>query len=245
MLECRGLVKRFGSVCAIHDVTVEFCRAGVYALLGPNGSGKTTLFNVVCGLVRTDAGEVLLNGRKITSLPVFSRIRLGIGRTFQQPRVVGELTVEENVLLGLRRPLLRGAVGTSTRVCVSRKEGAVVREVLERLSLDDERATYASSLSYGQRKLLELARLLARAPSVALVDEPTAGLAVGARRRVIEELVRLGRTGSVVVFTEHDMEVVEAAAGAVVVMEEGRVIARGGTEILQSETVKRAYYGLR
>jgi neutral amino acid transport system ATP-binding protein len=241
LLRADSVSKAFGGVQALSGCTVEVEQGSITGLIGPNGSGKTTLFNVMTGYDRVDQGEVLLRGRKITNAPPDRVFGLGVGRTFQLTRIFPRLTVLENMLVPAHR-------GRRVRNPLARMGGPVERrhamELLEFTGIAGHASELADTLSYGQKKLLELACLLVADPSVMLLDEPAGGVnpslinEIGAR---IRELNAQGRTFLIV---EHNMEFVMSLCHRVTVLDYGNVIAEGPPQIIRSDArVLDAYLG--
>jgi len=240
MLEARGLSRRFGGLAAVADVSIELRPGLAHAVIGPNGAGKSTLVNLLCGTLRPDEGTIFLNGAEITSLPDWRRSRSGIGRSFQRTNLFPSMTVLENVRLAAQ-----GAVrgwhlwrrDTDTR---TRAAGA-----LERVGLLAFAADLASTLSHGQRRLLEIALVLATSPGVLLLDEPLAGLGAEETAPVVA-LLRALEAEHAMLLVEHDMDVVFAVANEITVMVDGRVLETGTPDaIRRSAVVRDAYLGRR
>jgi ABC-type branched-subunit amino acid transport system ATPase component len=242
LIEVAGVAKAFGGVRALAGCELEVEEGSIAGLIGPNGSGKTTLFNVITGYERPSAGEVRLRGRPITGLRPDRIFRLGVGRTFQITRLFGRLTVEENMLVAVQRHegWLRGVA----RRAGSRAERGRARELLDFVGLAPLARAPAAELSYGQRKLLELASLLVADPSVLLLDEPAGGVnptLIGQLADRIRELNRAGRTFLVV---EHNMEFVMGLCDRVTVLSEGRTLAVGAPSAVRTDpAVLDAYLG--
>lgn len=240
-LRVASLTKRFGGVSAIEDVDAEFLPGRINGLIGPNGSGKTTLFNIVSGLIPADAGTVWLDDREITGWAPHRVARAGIGRTFQVVRAFDRLTVLENLLVGERR---RG-LGELVR---SARRGSEVRRAMEwlrRVGIDHLAGADALHLSYGQKKLLELATVLMAEPSLVMLDEPAGGV----NPVMIEHIAGLVRAanadGRTIVLVEHNMELVMSLCDHVVVFDRGRPIAAGPPAQVQADTrVLEAYLGV-
>jgi ABC-type branched-subunit amino acid transport system ATPase component len=236
LLEARDIAKSFGGLQALSGCCISVEQGSIVGLIGPNGSGKTTLFNVVTGFERADAGSVLLDGREITNAAPGRIGALGVGRTFQLTRVFGRLTVLENLMVGRAGvPRSRHRELYSDARCL---------DLLDFVGLADSARIPAGELSYGQRKLVELAMVLAQEPRVILLDEPAGGinpLLIGQMGERIRELNQRGVTFLVV---EHNMEFVMGLCEVVWVMERGAVIAHGEPEQVRSDPrVLDAYLG--
>ena len=250
VLIARGLRKSFGGLEAVAGMDLDLPRGQITGLIGPNGAGKTTLLNLISGVERPSAGVVALNGLDLTGKPPHELARLGLVRTFQICRDLGRLTVLENMLLA--RPAQSGEAITSAlfrRASVGREEAAGIakaEQVLRRIDLWRLADEPASSLSGGQKKLLELARALMAEPKIILLDEPAAGVAPAMEQvlvSVVRELVRDGLTFLVV---EHDLDVVAALCNSVYVMSAGQLLTAGRYEdVTRDPRVLEAYLGAR
>ena len=240
-LSVHGLTKRFGEVVALDDATVEFVPGVINGLIGPNGSGKTTLFNIATGLIAPDAGDVTFGGRRITGMAPYSIARAGIGRTFQVVRAFDRMTVLENVLVAERRTGLRELVRSAIRGSeVDRAMGWLRRVGLDHLADAD-----AADISYGQKKLLELAAILMTDPALVMLDEPAGGVNPVMIERIGDLVVAANRNGRTVLIVEHNMEMVMSLCDHVVVFDRGRPIASGTPDAIQSdERVLQAYLGV-
>jgi len=232
--------KSFGGVHAVDGVSMTLPRGEIRALIGPNGAGKSTLFNVLTGQLRADAGEVRFEGRRVTGLPPHAVARLGIGRTFQITATFASLTALENVQVarlaraGWSRALLRPAAGL---------EAGPARALLEQVGLGEQGERPAGVLAYGDLKKLELAIALAREPRLLLLDEPTAGMAPAERGALMALTASIARArGLTVLFTEHDMDVVFAAADRIMVLHQGRLIAEGAPDAVRANAEVQAVY---
>jgi len=249
ILAISDLAKRFGGLNAVDGATCEVHEASITALIGPNGAGKTTLFNLVTGFVKPDRGAVVLDGHAITGRPPHVVAHRGMMRTFQLTKALAALTVLDTMLLGAAgHPgerllgLLRGPLGWRARERDNRERAL---ELLARVGLADKAPDYAGTLSGGQRKLLELARLLMAEPRVVLLDEPLAGVNPALGERLLEHVHELrAERGTTFLFIEHDMEAVMRNADRVIVMAQGRVLASGTpAEVRADQRVIDAYLG--
>ncbi len=235
ILAAAGLSRRFGGLAAVSDLSFEVFAGEIFAIIGPNGAGKTTTLNLLSGLLTPSSGSIRLAGVDITGLPSYQRTHLGLGRAFQVVQPFPEMTVDENVMVGA----LFGGPAVPAGEARRRAD-----EALERTGLSSLRDAPASDLNLLQEKRLEVARALATAPRVLLLDEVMAGLRPGESRNVVE-LVKSVRDGGVtVVFIEHVMPVVRDLADRVLVMDYGRALARGSyAEVTADPKVIESYLG--
>ncbi|MCP5027614.1 MAG: ABC transporter ATP-binding protein [Actinomycetia bacterium] len=250
ILVIEHLNKRFGGLQAVDDASLTVERGTLTALIGPNGAGKTTLFNLITGFDRPDRGRVVFDGHVITARGAPAIARLGLVRTFQLARDLARLTVLENMLLAAkdqRGELLRYAAlpfRPWRQQEAQRLERAA--ELLEAFNLDHLRDEYAGNLSGGQRKLLDLARVLMLEPTMVLLDEPMAGVNPTLREQLLARIAELRDRGLSFLLVEHDMEVVMRVSEHVIVMAEGSVIADGSPdEIRANQQVIDAYLGTK
>jgi branched-chain amino acid transport system ATP-binding protein len=245
-LETRGLTIRFGGQVAVDAVSCAFARGTLTAIVGPNGAGKTTWFNLISGQLRATAGDVLLDGARITALSASARARRGLGRAFQLTNLFPDLTVLENVRLAVQA---RAGVGFSFLGLAAARTELADRavDVLERVRLLPRARTLASALSHGDQRKLEVAILLALEPSVFMFDEPTAGMSVDEVPVILDliEAIKAERA-STILLVEHKMDVVRRLADRVVVLHQGALVADGAPEeVVASAIVQEAYLGVR
>ncbi|MDZ7676422.1 MAG: ATP-binding cassette domain-containing protein [Acidimicrobiales bacterium] len=235
-LDVRDVTVRFGGHQALGGVDLRAPRGAITGLIGPNGAGKTTLFNVLCGLQRPENGDVHLDGHRLTSLAPHKRARLGLARTFQRLETFTLLTVRENVLAGseFRR---RWADD-------ERSPAAVTDELLARLELRDVADDRVDTLPTGRARVVELARALASAPSMLLLDEPSSGLDERETEVLGDVLTEVAATGPGILLVEHDMALVMSVCREITVLDFGAVIARGSPDEVRADTaVQQAYLG--
>ncbi|MDE2333244.1 MAG: ABC transporter ATP-binding protein [Rhodospirillales bacterium] len=244
MLEVHDAVIRFGGVAAVDGASLTAPPGSITGLIGPNGAGKTTLFNLVAGALRPLAGEIRFEGRSLTGMPAASRLAFGLARTFQIPRPFPELSVLENLMVaGPHGGLLAALAPARTR---ARELAARVRaeEILARLDLAALMGEPARVLSGGQRKLLELGRVLMARPRMILLDEPAAGVSPVLLETIGRILAQLRDEGIGLLMVEHNMAFVTGLCDRVYAMESGRVIAEGSPRAVLADTrVAESYLG--
>ena len=242
VLEVKGLLKSFGGVVAVENVTFELRQSEFLALIGPNGAGKSTCFNLINGQLAPDGGEIRLQGKIITGRPPRDIWRLGIGRTFQVAATFGSMTVIENVQMSLISHF--GEVYDLWRPAASRHRERAL-ELLDHVGMRDAADRPSRELAYGDVKRVELAIALANEPRLLLMDEPTAGMAPRERNDLIALVKRLViERGISVLFTEHSMDVVFAFADRIIVLARGRMIADGDpSSIRGNRQVQEVYLG--
>jgi branched-chain amino acid transport system permease protein len=250
LLDIIDLTVSFGGLVALRAVSLDVPARSVVAVIGPNGSGKSTLFNAVTGLVTPDGGAVRFAGSDISRLPSHRVLEHGIARTFQNIRLFPNLTVLENVMIGMHARLSIGAAGALLRLPKTRREEEAARErALEILALFGNRLLpraghVAASLSYANRRRTEIARALASRPKLLLLDEPTAGMNPAETLELADQIRSLHRHGLAIVLIEHKLDVVVSLADKVVVLDHGEKIAEGPPEtVRRDEEVIRAYLG--
>lgn len=226
-MEIRKVTKRFGGVTALESCSFNVEEGVITAVIGPNGAGKTTLFNVISGLMRADSGGITFGNSDLTQLQPHQIANLGISRTFQQTRLFKNLTVRDNLLLA-----------------AGEKSEEELHHLLQRLKVHKSLDTVVSDLSYGQQRLIELARALLLPHSLLLLDEPTAGVNQAVREEMKTILRQLRKEGRTIAFIEHDMDFVMDISDEVVVLNEGKVLAHGRpAAIRKNPMVLEAYLG--
>jgi ABC-type branched-subunit amino acid transport system ATPase component len=242
LLSVAGVSRAFGGVRALEMCSLEVHKGSITGLIGPNGSGKTTLFNVITGYVRPDAGTVTFNGRDITRARPDAVFALGIGRTFQLTRIFSRITVLENMLVATQHDesWLRGL----TRSMSSKGEVATAMEWLDFVGIAKLAHLQAGALSFGQRKLLELAYVLVADPDVVLLDEPAGGVNLTLINEIAERIRTLNAAGKTFLIVEHNMEFVMGLCGAVTVMHQGTDLVTGTpAQVRNDPRVLDAYLG--
>lgn len=249
LLEINGLNKHFGGLYAVRDATFSVEENKVTGLVGPNGAGKTTVFNMVTGTFPADSGTVIFKGKDITRISAQERVRAGIARTFQDVRLLPRLTVEDNVAVGVQRQ-----TGESfpkvffAPLSVRKKERETLtqaREALAFVGINEKMwKEPASSLSYGEQKLVSIARLLATEAHLLLLDEPTSGLDESSLDQFRAVLTRLLDDGRTVLMVEHNMLLVRELCDQAVFLATGQVLAVDTPEeLMEKEELREVYFG--
>ncbi len=248
MLEVDRVSKRFGGVLAVEDVSFTVEEKSIVALIGPNGAGKTTLFNVITGVVPASAGRVDWRGKNLLQLRPHEIALLGITRTFQNLQLFPNMSVIENVMIGrharTRTGLLQAAFNLPPKAREERETRDEAMRRLEAVGLVHRAHDQATTLSYGQQRLVEIARALALEPELLLLDEPVAGLNGAETEEVIRLIQRLRSEGVTFLFVEHDMDTVMGVADRIVVLDQGKKIREGRpAQIREDPAVIAAYLG--
>ena len=248
-LEANNITVQFGGLVAVNDVSFNIPQGGIVSLIGPNGAGKTTFFNVLTGLYKPTSGSVTLNQRLITGKAPHLIAKSGLARTFQNIRLFGLMTAEENVMVAMHSHMRSGILATLIRTPHQRREEREAheraRELLEYVGVGKYASDYARNLPYGDQRRLEVARALALKPSVLLLDEPTAGMNPQESARFVEFVRTLREDQKVsILLIEHDMSVVMKVSERVTVLDQGQKIAEGTPdEIKSNPRVIEAYLG--
>ncbi len=244
ILEVTNLGRSFGSFKALDGVSLQIGRGQTCALIGPNGAGKTTFYNVVSGRYRPTTGRIFFEGRDVTGVPTHHLTAMGLLRSFQITNIFPALTVLENILA----PLIIHHKETLSCIGDIRKRSDLHEEgllILQRVGLADKAGRVASTLAYGDRRLIEIAIVLARQPKLVLLDEPTAGMNPEETERMIHLIRELAERSDTTFFvTEHDMKVVFSLAERIFVLGGGTLLAQGTPdEIRANQQVRTAYLG--
>ncbi len=249
LLRAEGVCKAFGGVRALQDCSIEVARGSIAGLIGPNGSGKTTLFNMITGYGRVDSGDIYHDGKKITNLAPDKVFARGIGRTFQLTRVFSRLTVMENMIVAAHHKEQTGAHGDPvSRNPFARAGGPATRrramELLEFTGIAKLASDRAETLSYGQRKLLELSYVLIADPDIILLDEPAGGVNPTLIGTISDRIRELNRQGTTFLIVEHNMEFVMGLCDQVTVLNFGHPVVTGTPEQVRGDQrVLDAYLG--
>jgi branched-chain amino acid transport system ATP-binding protein len=250
VLHVEGITKRFSGITAVDHVSIELHEHEILGIIGPNGAGKTTLFDLISGFLAPDEGRILLEGRDITRARPQQRARLGLGRSFQDARLFGALTVHQAVSVAMDRPLrvydpLAAMVALPNVTRAEKRLGRRADDLIALMGLDDYRDKFVSDLSTGSRRVVDLACQIGIEPKVILFDEPSSGIA----QRETEALGPLLRrlrdvTGASLLVIEHDMPLITSVSDRIVACDLGRVVVEGSAErVLQHPQVVSSYLG--
>ena len=230
LLYTENLTKNFQGIKAVNDINFKINHNEIRALIGPNGAGKTTFVSLLCGRIKASKGKVFFNGVNISHLPVYTRISMGIGYTFQITSVFFNLTVSENVALALKNKR-------------QEEKKSIVSEVLNKVGLIDRINQRSGDLSYGHQRLLELAMGIAQRPKLLILDEPTQGLS-DLEIENFKKLIKKISSTVTVLLIEHNMDVVMSIADKITVLHFGEIIAEGDKKSIQRNSlVQKAYLG--
>jgi len=248
LLSVRGISKRFGGLQAVNDLSFDVAAGSVKALIGPNGAGKTTIFNLISGFLHPDNGEIVFGGMEIQALPSCEVAVRGMVRTFQHIRLFPKMTVLENIMVGRHVHSRAGFLAGMMNLPYTWKEERRIRErsveIMEMLGIDGHAATEATSLAYGQQRVVEVGRALACEPKLLLLDEPAAGLNMRETNEMGALISRIRDMGVTVLLVEHDMSLVMKISDEVVVVSYGEKIAEDRPLAIQkNREVIRVYLG--
>lgn len=243
-LSIQNLEKSFGGIRAVDRASFDVKPGKITALIGPNGAGKSTIFNLVTGILQPDKGELFLDGAVLVKSSPERISKMGVSRLFQQPRLFDNLSVRDNLMLatdGYRSGFWKNLLGLHK---ISEWKLSRIDELLEQLGLSGLADTPARVLSFGQKRLVELGRAILKPHKILLLDEPVAGVNPKLRKVIAGMLKRLKEKGETILLIEHDMPFTLGVSDEVVVMDEGRVIARGSPKrVVQSRKALAAYLG--
>lgn len=238
LLELRGLTKRFGGLLAVCDLSLHVEEGETLGLIGPNGAGKTTVFNLIMRELKQDAGEIYFEGREITRYPTQERVKMGLARTYQIPRPFSEMSVRENIRVGLMPDQI-------LRIMTMNLKGGAEGDIGRKVGFSEEElSTYPYELSMGSLRRLELAKTIATNPKLLLLDEVFAGLTVGEIGELSELLKTKKKEGLTFIIVSHDLRSLAPLVDRVVVVSFGQTIAEGSfEEVIADEKVREAYLG--
>ncbi len=238
LLEVQGLTKKFGGLFAVFDLSFFVEKGETLGLIGPNGAGKTTVFNMIMNELKQDEGEIFFEGKEITKYPTHKRLKMGIARTYQTPRPFSEMTVTENIRVGIMPDEILRIITMNAQSEQERKIGKSVG------FQEDELSMYPYELSMGNLRRLELARTIATKPKLLLLDEVFAGLTVGEISELSELLKKKNEEGLTFIIVSHDLRSLAPLVDRVVVVSFGQTIAEGSfEEVISDEKVQEAYLG--
>jgi ABC-type branched-chain amino acid transport systems, ATPase component len=242
LFSIQGLTKRFGALVATNNVSLEIEREGILSIIGPNGAGKTTFFNLLTGFLKPDEGKIIYDGQDVTGKKPHEIIKYGISRSFQVVSLFEEMTVLDNVRVGVQRNL-----GFMNRMFLNYRLADEVTkrsmEILEEVGVAEMADLPAASIPHGDRKILDLAVALTTNPQTLLFDEPMAGLSKAERLRITQLIRKLSETRKVIL-VEHDMDLVFSISDHILVLHHGAILASGTpAEIAANEEVQSAYLG--
>ena len=248
MLRLTNVSKHFGGLSVLQDVSFEVPAGKVFGLIGPNGAGKTTVFNLITGLLAPSGGAIELQGQSLLGKAPHQITRLGLGRTFQNIRVFKEMTLLNNVVVGMHSQLDYGVPGWLFSLpgfrAQEKRACEKAYELLGWVGLAAKAGETADHLSYGDQRKLELARALATEPKVLLLDEPVAGMNTGEKVELMGEITNIAKRGFTIFMIEHDMRFVMGLCERIAVLNFGRIIAEGTPhEIKNNPDVIEAYLG--
>ena len=242
ILETRGLTKAFGGFVAVNGVNLKIQKGSIHALIGPNGAGKTTCFHLLTKFISPDRGQILYNGRDITTLPPHRIANLGVVRSFQISATFPHMTLRENVRLALQRKLGWDLAFWRSSSKLASLDDATA-QLLSSVGLDGNPDVLATSLSYGKKRALEIATTLALEPELLLLDEPMAGLGREDIGR-ISALIKKVSAGRTILMVEHNIKVVAELCDRITVLRRGEILAEGSYQsISQNAEVVGAYLG--
>jgi len=239
LLTLTNVSRHFGGLKVLQDVSLAVRQGTISGLIGPNGAGKTTVFNLITGLLPPTTGDIALDGATLLGRRPHEITRAGVARTFQNIRIFKEMTLLENVLVGMHRHLAYGVPGLMFALpsyrAAERRARDRARELLSWMKLDGKADDLADNLSYGAQRRLEIARALATEPRLLLLDEPVAGMNSTEKTELMREIVNIQGRGYTIFMIEHDMRFVMGLCEEISVLNFGKIIAHGGPEQIRSD----------
>ena len=245
ILQIKNLKKYFGGIKAVDGCDFEIKKGKITALIGPNGAGKSTVFNLISGILNPDSGKIIFDGKNISKTKPEVISKLGISRLFQQTRLFNNLTVKENLLLAMSYEDTK-LLSAFTKISEDKKKRfeKQIREMLKLIGMEGLENEIARELSYGQKRLVELIRAILNPHKLLMLDEPVAGVNPKLRKTIKELLLRLKEQGETILLIEHDMNFAFSVSDEVIVMHQGKILAKGTpTQIKNNPRVLEAYLG--
>jgi branched-chain amino acid transport system ATP-binding protein len=247
-LQVTGLDKSFGGLQALRDCSFTIAQGRITCLVGPNGAGKTTIFNAITGFLRPDAGSVTFRGAKLDGLKPQAIVQHGIARTFQNLRLFTDLSALDNVMVALPAQFAEEPLGAILRpfhaARAQRRRATEALTILQHVGLADRARELVRNLSYGEQKLLTVARVLATGAELLLLDEPASGMSAGALDNIMALLRRLQNEGKTLLVVEHNTRVVQQIADDVLFLHQGHLMAQGTPEQITSDpALAEIYFG--
>jgi len=248
VIKLENVTKRFSGLVAVNDLSIEMPKNCIHSLIGPNGSGKTTTVNMITGTIPVTEGKIYYNDKQISGKPIYQIARLGIGRTFQNLKLFGSMSLLENLMIGAHQKTNIGLLRFLMDLKGSKREEVMLREcseaILEQIGLQDLRNEKVKNLSYGKQKMIELGRALIMKPDLLILDEPAAGLNPSERKEFIDILLKTHDRGIDLFLIEHNMDVVMNISTKITVINFGAKIAEGtASDIQNNKEVIKAYLG--